>query len=140
MSDNSERCGNLPDSTCILSRMDPVTIALAQVLSSNSWETIKDLVKRGDQSAATAQVNEAIASIDATGVKKLDEQTKNDVRYKVLALAGLDDRPIVSAIMGMQSAEQAGQNLVRATWALVIASGALVLATVVLVIITAVKP
>jgi len=72
-------------------------------------------------------------------VDRLDERTREDVRYQVLALAGLDERPLLSAMLGMQSAEQVGKNLAKATWALVIASGALVAATVGPVIVTAVK-
>ena len=70
---------------------------------------------------------------------RLDERTREDVRHKVLALAGLDERPLLSAMLGMQSAEQVGKNLAKATWSLVIASGALVAATVGPVIVTAVK-
>jgi hypothetical protein len=122
------------------SGMDPVTAAtVVQVLSSDRWETIRDLLRRGDRSGASAEVDDALATIDADKISLLDEQTKDDVRYQVLALAGLDERPLLSTVLGMQSAEKVGENLVRATWALVAASGALVLATVVLVIITALK-
>ncbi len=120
--------------------MDPVTLsAILQVVGSDSWDLIKERLRRGDRRGASAQVDDALSKISDESVNRLDERTKEDVRYQVLALAGLDERPLLSAVLGMQSAEQVGQNLTKATWALVAASGALVLATIVLVIITAIK-
>jgi hypothetical protein len=78
--------------------VDPVTLAVVEILGSDSWGKIRDLLRRGDKNGASAQVDDAIAKIDADGVKRLDEQTKKDVRYQVLALASLEERPAVSAV------------------------------------------
>jgi hypothetical protein len=134
---NPSRCWPM---LVILSGMDPVTLAaVSQLVSSGRWEVVRDLLRRGDRTGASAEVDGALAEIHTDQVAALDERTKEDVRYQVLSIAGIDERPLLSAVLGMQSAEKVGENLVRATWALVTASGALVLATVVLVIITALK-
>jgi hypothetical protein len=121
--------------------MDPVTVGaiVTEVMGSDSFAKIRESLRRGDRTGAAAQADDAITKIDTERAKRLDEQTKKDVRYQLLAFAEAEDRPVMTAVLGMQSAERVGQNLVKATWALVIASGALVLATVVLVIITATK-
>jgi hypothetical protein len=62
--------------------MDPVTIAaVAQVINSDRWETIRDLLRRGDRPGASAEVDDVIDTIDADRVGRLDGQTKADVRY-----------------------------------------------------------
>jgi hypothetical protein len=138
--------------------MDALTttaIVVSQLAASGKWELVKALLRRGDRSGAAAEVDRAIADIKTgaiadiktgdvadirTGdVAVLDERTKEDVRFKVLALASIDERPLLSEVLGWQSAEKVGNNLTKATWALVAASAALVVATIVLVIITAIK-
>ncbi len=124
-------------------QMDAVTTAvianqvIGRLVSSGKWEHVKELMQRGDRPSAAAEVDRALARTD--DVILLDERTKDDARFKVLALASVEDRPLVSTVLGMQSAEKVGENLTKATWALVAASAALVVATVVLVIITALK-
>ena len=130
--------------------MDALTtaaIVVSQLAASGKWELVKERLRRGDQSGAAAEVDRAIADIetDATtdiktgDVAVLDERAKKDVRFRVLALASSDERPLLSDVLGWQSAEKVGDNLTKATWALVAASAALVVATIVLVIITAIK-
>jgi hypothetical protein len=82
--------------------------AVVQVLSSDSWAAIKDLLRHGDRNGASAEVDVALAKIDAKSVSRLDGRTKEDVRYQVLALAGLDERLLLTAVLGMQSAETCG--------------------------------
>src|SRR5713101_93851 len=65
--------------------------------------TIRDLLRGGDRSGASAEVDEALATLGPDKVSRLDEQTKADVRYQVLALAELDERPLLSTILGWQS-------------------------------------
>jgi hypothetical protein len=120
--------------------MDPLVLAIiAQLASSGAWEHVRELMRRGDRSAAEAEVDSAISEVRTDAVSALGESAKKDARFKVLALASLDERPILSTVLGMQSAERVGENLTKATWALVVASAALVVATIVLVIITALR-
>lgn len=123
--------------------MEPVTLAVTQavarLVAEDSWDRVRDLVRRGDRQSAAAEVDRTLDEIQTGEIAALDERTKADARFKVLALASIDERPLMSTILGFQSAEKVGENLTKATWALVAASAALVVATVVLVIITAVK-
>jgi hypothetical protein len=123
--------------------MDPVSIVsmqlATQLLESGRWEHLKELLRRGERADATAEIDQALANLKTDEVANLDERTKKDARFKVLALASIDERPLISEVLQMHSAEKVGQNLTRATWALVAASAALVVATIVLVIITSIK-
>lgn len=103
-----------------------LTIQLVSTLvESGEWEHIKELLRRGDQEGATVEVDRALADI---GTDKLapagvsadeaaiySEQIKKDVRYKTLALASLDERNLLSNVLGWQSAEKVGENLTKAT-------------------------
>lgn len=123
--------------------MDPVALTVAQTIaqlaSDDTWDRVKELLRRGDRQSAAAEVDRTLDAIQSDDVTVLDERTKADARFKVLALASIDERPLLTTILGFQSAEKVGENLTRATWALVGASAALVAATIVLVVITALK-
>jgi hypothetical protein len=96
-------------------------------MESGEWEDLKHSLEREDQPRAIAKVDRALDSLDIHEVASLanldtnevaaalDQRTRNDAMYRVLALAGTEERPLLSTVLGIRSAETVGENLAKAT-------------------------
>jgi hypothetical protein len=101
--------------------------AITRLMELGEWESLKQSLGREDQRGAVAKIDRALDSLDIDEVASLahldtqevaaslDERTRNDAIYRVLDLAGTKERPLLSTVLGIRSAETVGKNLARAT-------------------------
>ena len=89
--------------------------AISQLMEADEWETVKEYLRRGDRQGASNAVNRALTEIKSAKIATIDKQTRADVIFQVLDLAAEDERPLLSTVIGIRSAEQVGKNLTRAT-------------------------
>jgi hypothetical protein len=163
----------LPDRTDVANLL--AAHIITQLMEAGNWEDFKELLPH-NEAGAVAAAYDVLDSLDVYGAASrahltpdqvapyLDERTRNDAIYRVLVLATMEERPILSTVLTIRSALTVGNSLTkategltsateaagrdiggatrglkRATWWLMGASGALVVVTVVLVIVTWVK-